>query len=61
MKLKRNDHENWCACGSDLLDELMSLPKGAFMFSAEEKRALLDKGDQDILNYYGVKARQDVQ
>jgi hypothetical protein len=48
---------HWCGCCSTMFDELLSLPKGALTFTPEEKRAMLDKGDEDILRYYGVKAR----
>jgi hypothetical protein len=45
----------------EFFDELMRLPPGALVFSLEEKHKLLEDSARDILNYYGVKSRQDVQ
>jgi hypothetical protein len=45
----------------EFFDEILSLPDGAFVFSAEQKHKLLEESATYILNYYGVEARQDVQ
>ena len=42
----------------DFFEEILAL---RIVLTAEERHALLEEADQEILDHYGVKARQDIQ